>query len=208
MYYTEKFNSITHLVGTVLALMGFGALIAVAAEQHNLRLWIGYMTFGVTLVMLYSFSTLYHSFKHPLVKRIFQKLDHLSIYLLIAGTYTPFTLVTLYGTSGIWILIAVWTLAIIGIVIELMPQRRVEMLQLVIYLVMGWLVVTDFSALKAALPAAGLYWLFAGGLAYTVGIIFYVLDDRQILKHSHGIWHLFVLTGSFCHFIAVIGYVR
>lgn len=208
MYHTERFNSISHLVGTVFALMGLGALITVGIQQHNLLLFIGFLTFGLTLVMLYSFSTLYHSFKHPLVKRIFQKLDHIAIYLLIAGTYTPFTLVTLIDSSGLWMLIAVWTLALLGIGLELFMKNRIEILQLGIYLIMGWLVVFDFSTLRDALPAAGIYWLTAGGIAYTVGITFYVLDDKKLMKHAHGIWHLFVIGGSFSHFVAVIGYVR
>lgn len=208
MYHSEKFNSISHLVGTVLAVMAFGSLITVGIQQQSIPLFIGFVIFGLTLVLLYSFSTLYHSFKHPLVKRVFQKLDHIAIYLLIAGTYTPFTLVTLMGSGGLWMLIAIWSLAIIGITLELTIKKRIEWLQLGIYLIMGWLVVFDFAALKEALPAAGLYWLTAGGLAYTIGIIFYVLDDKNLLKHAHGIWHLFVLFGSFSHFIAVIVYVR
>ncbi len=208
MYYSEKFNSITHLVGAVFALMGLGALIAVGILQNSVLLFIGYLTFGLTLVMLYSFSTLYHSFKHPLSKRIFQKLDHISIYLLIAGTYTPFTLVTLIDSKGLLILIIVWSLAIVGILLDLFIKRRIEWLQLAIYLIMGWMVMLDFSALKAALPTAGLYWLTIGGIAYTAGIVFYILDDKNLLRHAHGIWHLFVLAGSICHFIAVIGYIR
>ncbi|HHS99234.1 MAG TPA: hemolysin III family protein, partial [Thiomicrospira sp.] len=143
-----------------------------------------------------------------LVKRIFQKLDHIAIYLLIAGTYTPFTLVTLVESSGIPILIAVWLLALVGISLELFIKKRIEILQLAIYLVMGWLVVIDFPYLKEHLAQAGIYWLIAGGAAYTAGIIFYILDHKQKLKHAHGIWHLFVLVGSASHFIAVIGYVR
>lgn len=208
MYYSEKFNSITHLVGAVFALMGLGALIAVGILQNDALLFIGFLTFGLTLVMLYSFSTLYHSFKHPLPKRIFQKLDHISIYLLIAGTYTPFTLVTLIDSSGLWILIIVWSLAIIGILLDLFIKERIEWLQLAIYLIMGWMVMFDFSHLKEALPTVGLYWLAIGGIAYTAGIIFYILDDKNLLRHAHGIWHLFVLAGSVCHFIAVIGYIR
>lgn len=208
MYHSEKFNSISHLVATVFALMGLGALITVGIQQHNLLLFIGFFTFGLTLVMLYSFSTLYHSFKHPFVKRVFQKLDHIAIYLLIAGTYTPFTLVTLIDSSGIWMLIAVWTLALLGIGLELFVKNRIEILQLAIYLVMGWLVVFDFGTLRDTLPEAGIYWLTAGGIAYTIGITFYVLDHKNLMKHAHGIWHLFVIGGSFSHFVAVIGYVR
>lgn len=208
MYYSEKFNSITHLVGAVLAIMGLGALITVAAQQQDILLFIGFLTFGLTLVMLYSISTLYHSFKNPIVKRIFQQLDHIAIYLLIAGTYTPFMLVTLIDSRGIWILVAVWGLAIIGIALELSIKNRIETLQMVIYLIMGWLVVIDFDALKVTLPEMGIYLLSAGGLAYSVGVIFYILDHKQMLKHSHGIWHLFVLAGSFFHSLAIIIYVR
>ncbi len=208
MYYSEKFNSITHLVGAVLAIMGLGALITVAVQQQDVLLFIGFLTFGLTLVLLYSVSTLYHSFKNPFVKRVFQKLDHISIYLLIAGTYTPFMLVTLIDSNGIWILVSVWGLAIIGIVLELSVKNRIEVLQIVIYLIMGWLVVIDFDALKETLPETGVYLLAAGGLAYTLGVIFYILGHKQLLKHSHGIWHLFVLAGSFLHFMAIIIYVR
>jgi hemolysin III len=208
MYYSEKFNSITHLVGAVLAIMGLGALITVAVQQQDILLFIGYLTFGLTLVMLYSMSTLYHSFKSPFVKRVFQQLDHISIYLLIAGTYTPFMLVSLIDSNGLWILASVWCLAIIGITLELTLKNRIEALQIVIYLIMGWLVVLDFDALYRSLPETAIYLLTAGGLAYTIGIIFYVLDHKQMLRHSHGIWHLFVLAGSVFHFLAIIVYVR
>ncbi len=208
MYYSEKFNSITHLVGAILAIMGFGSLLTIAVQQQNILIFIGFTIFGLTLVMLYSISTLYHSFQSPILKNVFQKLDHISIYLLIAGTYTPFTLVTLIGGNGLRILAAVWSLALIGITLELALKKRMEALQIMIYLVMGWLIVIDFDAVKQALPEAGMYWLVAGGLAYTVGVIFYVLDHKKLLKHSHGIWHLFVLCGSLFHFIAIVGYVR
>ena len=208
MYYSEKFNSITHLIGAVLALMGLGALITVAVQQQDILLFIGFLTFGLTLVMLYSISTLYHSFKNPFVKKIFQRLDHIAIYLLIAGTYTPFMLVSLIESNGLWILASVWGLAIIGIMLEVFLKNRIEVLQIVIYLTMGWLIVIDFDALNETLPEMGVYLLTTGGLAYTIGVIFYVLDHKQLLKHSHGIWHLFVLTGSIFHFLAIIIYVR
>jgi len=208
MYYSEKFNSITHLIGAVLALMGLGALITVAVQQQDILLFIGFLTFGLTLVMLYSISTLYHSFKNPFVKKIFQRLDHIAIYLLIAGTYTPFMLVSLIESNGLWILASVWGLAIIGITLEVSLKNRIELLQIVIYLTMGWLVLIDFDALKKTLPEMGIYLLTAGGLAYTIGVIFYFLDHKKLLKHSHGIWHLFVLAGSIFHFLAIIIYVR
>ena len=208
MYYSEKFNSITHLVGAVLALIGMGALLTVAVGQQDILLFIGFVIFGFTLVMLYSISTLYHSFKTPLPKKFFRKLDHIATYFLIAGTYTPIMLVTLIDSLGLWILLAEILLLLIGITLELTIKERIEWLQSSIYLTMGWLVVIDFSTLRAVFPEAGVNWLIAGGLAYTIGIIFYALDDKKLLKHSHGIWHLFVLAGSFCHFITIIVYVR
>ena len=208
MYYSERFNSITHLVGTIFSLMGLGALMTVSFYEQRLLLFIGFLTFGLTLVMLYSFSTLYHSLSDPFAKRVFQKLDHVAIYLLIAGTYTPFTLVTLIDSSGISMLIAVWSLAFIGISLDLFLKHRIELIQIAIYLIMGWLVVVDFSELQETLPSAGIFWLTAGGIAYTVGITFYVLDHKNLLRHAHGIWQLFVLAGSISHFIAIIGYVR
>lgn len=208
MYYTEKLNSITHLIGAIFSLIGLGALLTVSVYEQKLLLFIGFLTFGLTLVMLYLFSTLYHSLYSPSTKNLFQKLDHVAIYLLIAGTYTPFTLVTLIDSSGLYMLIAVWSLAVIGISLDLFIKRRIEWIQIAIYLIMGWLVVVDFSSLKAALPSAGLFWLTAGGIAYTVGILFYVIDHKSLMRHAHGIWHLFVLAGSVSHFIAIIGYVR
>jgi hemolysin III len=164
--------------------------------------------FGLTLVLLYSMSTLYHSFSPPRLKKIFQKLDHVSIYLLIAGSYTPYTLVTLRDGRGPMMLAVVWSLAIIGIALDVFSKRRIEVLQVIIYLAMGWVCVLDYSSLKVALPQPGIIWLIAGGLAYTLGIIFYALDSNEKIQHSHGIWHLFVLAGSICHFISIIGYVR
>lgn len=208
MYYSEKFNSITHLIGTILALLAMGSLLTIAFQQNNILLTVSFIIFGITLVTLYSFSTLYHSFKHARLKGIFKKLDHVAIYFLIAGTYTPFLLVTLIESKGLALLITVWSLAAIGVILEFVIKKRIEALQLIIYLSMGWLIVLDFSALQLALPTAGVNWLIAGGIAYTVGVIFYVLDNKSLLKHSHGIWHLFVLAGSICHFTSIIAYVR
>jgi len=208
MYYGEKFNSITHLVGSVLSLMGFGALLAVSIQQQDILLIVSFTIFGATLVILYTMSTLYHSFYRPGVKNIFQKLDHISIYLLIAGTYTPYMLVSIGDGNGPLLLAFVWGLAVLGILLELFKARRSEALQITIYLVMGWACTLDFANLKAALPTAGIVWLTIGGIAYSIGVVFYVLDDKNKLTHAHGIWHLFVLIGSVSHFISIIAYVR
>lgn len=208
MYYGEKFNSITHLVGAVLALIGFFALLIVGIAQKDTVLGISFSVFGATLILLYTASTLYHSLRPPKLKKLFQKLDHVSIYLLIAGTYTPYMLVSLRDGNGPLLLTIVWGLAIFGILLDLLSPRRIEILQIVIYLIMGWACIFEYSSLKAIIPSAGILWLTVGGIAYTVGIIFYVLDDMNKLRHAHGIWHLFVLLGSTSHFISIIGYVR
>jgi|TARA_R110002073_G_scaffold40577_9_gene115510 hemolysin III len=208
MYDGEKLNSITHLVGAILALVGFGVLITIGIQEQNILLFIGFVVFGFTLVLLYTMSTLYHSFHPPKLKKIFQKLDHVSIYLLIAGTYTPYMLVSLHDHNGLLMLLLIWVMAVIGLLLDVLVPNRIEWLQVLIYLVMGWLCTLSYSDLQETVPGAGLAWLTAGGIAYTMGIIFYVLDNLGWLRHAHGIWHLFVLTGSICHFISIAGYVR
>lgn len=208
MYYGEKLNSITHLVGAVLALIGFGGLLTISIQEKDLLLTISFITFGFTLVLLYTMSTLYHSFHPPKLKKIFQKLDHVSIYLLIAGTYTPYMLVSLREHSGLMMLTLIWVLAVVGLLLDVFVPKRIEWLQILIYLVMGWICTFNFSELQAVLSLAGLIWLTMGGIAYTAGVVFYVLDTHKKLPHAHGIWHLFVLFGSVCHFISIAVYVR
>ena len=208
MYYGEKFNSISHLVGAVLALVGLGALLTIAIHERDFRMIFSFSVFGFTLVLLYTMSTLYHSFPSPRVKRIFQKLDHISIYLLIAGTYTPYLMVSLWHSAGPIMLIGIWSLAVLGLLLDLLIQTRITVLQVSIYLIMGWIIVLVFQKLQAAIPFPGIVWLVVGGMTYTLGVIFYVLDELEKLRHAHGIWHLFVLLGSISHFISIIGYVR
>jgi hemolysin III len=209
MYYGEKLNSISHLIGAVLALIGLGALLTIGLQLRDPWIIASFSIFGLTLVLLYTMSTLYHSFHPPGLKDLFQLLDHVAIYLLIAGTYTPFMLVSLRDGNGFLILTIIWLLALAGILSEVYLRGRwVKVGQMIIFLGMGWACAFDFDSLKAALSEAGLWWLTAGGIAYTGGVVFYVLDLMRRLTHSHGIWHFFVLIGSTCHFIAVIGYVR
>ncbi len=209
MYYGEKLNSISHLVGAVLALVGLGVLLSVGIQTGDLWIAISFTVFGFTLVLLYTMSTLYHSFRSPGLKQLFQIFDHVSIYLLIAGTYTPYMLVSLRDGNGWLILAIVWTLALAGILSEFfLSGRATKVGQIIIYLGMGWACAFDFASIEAALPETGLLWLVAGGLAYTTGVIFYVLDSFNKLTHAHGIWHFFVLAGSMSHFVSIIGYVR
>lgn len=204
MYKGERFNSISHLIGTIAAVIGFFVLMYIAVKQGDPWKLASFSIYGVTLIVLYLFSTLYHSFKGRW-KKIFQKFDHIAIYLLIAGTYTPFTLVTLPDSLGWTFFAVIWGLAMIGIVIDLLPQKGHRILPLVIYLLMGWLVMLVIEPLTQNLPSLGFEFLIAGGMFYTMGVLFYVLDSKH--KLAHGIWHLFVLAGSVSHFITVALFV-
>jgi len=209
VYYGEKLNSISHLVGATLALMALGALLTVGIQSGDPWLLGSFVVFGVTLVLLYTMSTLYHSFHPPHLKKLFQLFDHIAIYLLIAGTYTPFMLVALRDGNGVAIMAAVWGLALLGILSEVFLRgRAVKIGQVLIYLAMGWACSLDMAQLRAAISPTAFNWLLAGGLAYTGGGVFYVLDKMGLLNHSHGIWHIFVLAGSMCHFVSIIGYLR
>jgi len=209
MYYGEKLNSVSHLVGAALASVGLGALITVGIQSGDPWVLFSFSVFGMTMVLLYTMSTLYHSFKPAGLKRLFKIFDHISIYLLIAGTYTPLSLISLRDGNGWLIMSIVWGLALIGIASEIyLSGRAVKIVQLFIYLGMGWACIFDLASLKAELSDTGLYWLAAGGLVYTLGVFFYILDHTKYMIHSHGIWHFFVLVGSICHFIFVIGYVH
>lgn len=205
MYYGEKLNSVTHLIGAALSIAGLSILVTVAVLQGDPWKVVSFSIYGATLVLLYSFSTIYHSVRSPRAKAILQKLDHNAIYLLIAGSYTPIALVTLRGPWG-WTLFGLsWGLALVGIVQELTLGRRTRRLSMILYVLMGWLVIIAVKPLVAAMPLAGIAWLVAGGIVYSAGIYFYVHDTR--VAHYHGIWHLFVLGGSFCHFMCMLLYV-
>lgn len=201
MYRGERFNGYTHLVGAVLALGGAVALVTLAALKGDPWRIVSFAVYGSTLILLYLTSTLYHSVRGR-AKAVLRKLDHCTIYLLIAGTYTPFTLVTLRGPWGWSLFGAVWGLAAIGIAQECWLARGARLASLAIYLLMGWLALVALVPLLEALGWTGLAWLAAGGLAYTVGIVFYVFDER--VPHFHGVWHLFVLAGSAIHYAAMV----
>lgn len=204
MYYGERFNAWSHLVGTLFALTGAVWLIGMASAHADVQTITSISIYGACLVLLYATSTLYHSVRGR-AKRILQKCDHLSIYLMIAGSYTPFCLISLRGTWG-WSLFAiVWSLAIIGMVQEFRPCSPARVLSLVIYAVMGWIALVAAEPLMLALGKDGFAWLTAGGLLYTFGIAFFVLDTR--VPHFHGIWHLFVIAGSSLHYFTIWRYV-
>ncbi|MCU0956053.1 MAG: hemolysin III family protein [Hydrogenophaga sp.] len=200
----ERFNSISHLVGAVLALAAAALLITGASINGDPWRIVGFSIYGTMLVALYVASTLYHALQGR-AKAVFRKLDHCSIYLLIAGSYTPFALVSLQGPWGWSLLGTVWALAILGIAQEIWLARGARMLSLVIYVLMGWLALVAVVPLWHALGPDGFAWLAAGGALYTGGIVFFATDHR--LRHGHGIWHLFVLGGSTCHFFTLLFYV-
>lgn len=204
MYYGEKFNAWTHLIGALFALTGTIWLLMLATASGDGWKIFSIAIYGTTLVALYSISTIYHSVRGQ-VKSVLRKMDHLSIYLLIAGSYTPFCLISLRGPWGWSLFAAVWTLGIIGMAQEIKPRSEARIMSLVIYAVMGWIVLIALKPLLANLGLPGFLWLAGGGVFYTVGIIFFAFDER--FRHWHGIWHLFVIAGSLMHFIAILFYV-
>ena len=204
MYHGERFNGISHLVGAALALAGLVVLVVFASLQGDPWKIVSFSIYGVSLFLLYTLSTLYHSLRGR-AKQIFRKLDHVAIYLLIAGTYTPFTLVTLRGPWGWSLFVTIWVLAIVGIIVDSRHKEGSRAIQMVIYLLMGWLILAAMYPLVQALPKGGLVLLVLGGVFYTSGIIFYALDGK--MNHAHGIWHLFVLAGSISHYLAVLLYI-
>ncbi|GEN26381.1 hemolysin III family protein [Halovibrio variabilis] len=198
----ERLNSITHGIGAVLSLVGMVVLIVAASLAARVDPWkmVSLSLYGTTLVLLYTASTLYHGVPHRHWKQRLQLLDHCSIYLLIAGTYTPFLLVNMRGTTG-WVLFAVvWSLALSGIAFKLRWPQRFALLRVVIYLLMGWMIVLASEEMAAHLSPTGIVLLAAGGVTYTLGVIFYAV---RAIPYNHAIWHLFVIAGSICHYFAV-----
>lgn len=197
----EIANSITHGIGAALSIAGLVILVVLAVTRGDAWRIVSFSIYGATLIILYLASTLYHSFRHPGVKRIFRIIDHSSIFLLIAGTYTPFLLVRLRSTTG-WILFGIiWALAGLGIGFKALYINRHAKISVAIYVAMGWLCVVAIRQMLANIPAGGIIGLAAGGLLYTAGIVFYAWHG---LRYSHAIWHLFVLGGSISHYYSIL----
>ncbi len=206
MPHGEKFNIYTHLFGTLLALGGMVFLIVHSSIYQDAWKIVSVSIYGSALVLLYLISTLYHLQKPGRRKEIFQVLDHCAIYLLIAASYTPYTLVSLSGGWG-WSLFGIsWGLCVIGIIQEIWIGRRTQVFSMTIYLVMGWLILIAAKPLSLCLSSAGIFWLALGGVVYTLGVIFFLLDEKY--KHFHGIWHLFVIGGSICQYFSILFYVN
>jgi hemolysin III len=200
----EIANSVTHGAGLVAAIAGLLALIVVSVERGNpWAIWAS-VVYGISLVLLYLASTLYHALAKTRARGVMRRIDHSAIYLLIAGTYTPFALVSLRGKWGWWLFGLVWGLAVFGTTIKAVRGPRWPVLSTTVYLLMGWLVLPAIGPLMRHLSSGGVAWLFAGGLFSTGGVVFFAMER---LRFSHAVWHLFVLGGSVCHYVAVMGYV-
>src|SRR6266550_568376 len=199
----EIANSISHGIGLVLAIVATPILIAMALRYGNAWNTVGVSVFAASMVTLYLASTLYHALSHDGAKRVFRMLDHSAIFLLIAGTYTPFTLGILRGPWGWTLLAIIWTLAAVGLTMKAVLRARYNWLSVILYLIMGWLVVIAAPQILRVMPLSGLAWLVAGGIAYTAGVGFYAAHR---VRYAHFAWHLFVITGTICHFFAVLWY--
>lgn len=200
----EVANSITHGIGMLLSIGGLVVLVSFASLYGNTWHVIAGSVFGVTLILSYTSSTLYHSIPQPAAKQVLKVIDHVAIYLLIAGTYTPFTLISLRGPWGWSLFGTIWGLALLGIILKTTMLGRIAGISTAIYLAMGWIVVVAAKPLLSSVATGGLVLLLLGGLAYSVGVIFFAW---QRLPYNHAIWHLFVLVGSLCHFFAILFYV-
>ncbi len=201
----EIVNSITHGLGALLSLIGLAALIMVAARRSGPLgpEMVACVVYGFSLLLLYVCSTLYHAISHRGAKRVMRVLDHCAIYLLIAGTYTPFTLLTLRGPWGQWLFAIIWLLAAAGLIFKCFLTGRLQIFSTVTYILMGWVGIIALRPLLAALPWHAVVWILAGGLFYTGGVAFFAGKWR----YAHSVWHVFVMAGSICHFVAVYAYV-
>lgn len=200
----EIANSITHGAGLIGAIVGTPFLIIVAVRHGDTPFLVGAAVFCTTMILMYAASTLYHALPKGPVKRVFRVIDHSAIYLLIAGTYTPFTLGVLRGAWGWSLFVAVWAIAIVGVGLKASGRARHPGLSTGLYLGMGWLALIALKPLVSLLPAPGLAWLVAGGLAYTLGVVFYATDSR--VRYGHMVWHGFVVAGTACHYFAILWY--
>ena len=200
----EIANSLSHGLGLIASLVATPYLVLHAVRQGDAGFIAGASIFAATIVLLYLASTLYHALPIGRAKRVFRVIEHSAIFLLIAGTYTPFTLGVLHGAWGWTLLGLVWGIAVTGVVLKALNRLTHPILTTSLYLLMGWLIVIAAQPLSERVPAYGLLWLVAGGLAYTIGVIFFALDSR--VRYGHFIWHLFVMTGTACHYFAVLWY--
>lgn len=200
----EQLNAWSHGIGAALGIVALVLLIVFSNNESKPWSLFSVIVYGISIIILFLSSTLYHAVKGENLKHKFRIVDHISIYLLIAGTYTPVLLILLRDSHGWTLFWVVWGIAAFGLILKLFFTGRFELFSTLLYLVMGWLIVFDFSNLSDAIGPTGVLWLFAGGLSYTVGIIFYAI---QRIPYNHVIWHLFVLGGAICHFFMIFNHV-
>jgi hemolysin III len=197
----EILNSITHGLGVIFGIVALTVLCVLSAYFGTITHTISYLVYGCSLILLYTSSTLYHALPSPKLKTLFKIFDHSAIYLLIAGTYTPFLILNLGHDIGFTLLAIIWALAIMGIIFKVFFTGKFKLISTLLYVGMGWLIIFAYDPLKDNLRPEGVYWLLAGGVTYTLGTVFYLAKK---LKYTHAIWHMFVLAGSIFHFIAII----
>ena len=200
----ERANALTHGLGAVLSIVGLIVLLTKASELGYIRLFISFLVYGIGITFLFSASTLYHSFHTPKIKKTMRIFDHIGIYLMIAGTYTPFTMIPLKNAGGDWLLILIWSVAGVGIFLKLFFTGRFKAISTAIYVIMGWLAIFAVKPMLENIHWNGMLLIFAGGISFSLGVIFYMRDKKYI--YNHAIWHLFVLAGGIFHYFAVLFY--
>lgn len=201
----ERINVLSHGLGLLLSIVALPYLITQAISSGTVWHTVSFTIYGFSLILLYAASTIYHSSQRPRLRSRLNVFDHSAIYVLIAGTYTPLTLVTLHGTMG-WVLFGIaWGAAFVGIILKLFFMGRYKLLSTIMYVAMGWIVIIAVKPLIHNMPVNGLWWLLAGGISYTIGAVLY---SQKRMKYNHAVFHLFVLIGSFCHFVTIFFYVR
>lgn len=200
----ELVNSISHGIGVIFGIVALILMLIKASEVNHWEYYLSAISFGSAIIILYLNSTFYHSFPWPKVKYVFKIFDHISIYLLIASTYTPFALITLKGETGHWVLGIVWTVSLLGIIFKIFFTGKMKILSTIMYILLGWMAIFVIKPLKIHLDHTGFMLVVVGGIVYTIGALFYSIKK---IPFNHGIWHIFVLVGTFCHFWAIYYYV-
>ena len=204
-YLEEMLNSVSHGIAALAAVTGFIALITLSSISNKDWALFSTIVYGISLITLYTFSTLYHGLRNEKIKHVFRILDHCSIFILIAGTYTPVLLISIGGNTGWWIFGIQWTLALIGVIFKIFYTGKYEGVSILIYIIMGWMVIFKWDHLMNEIADPAFNLLLAGGIIYTIGVIFYLLDSK--IKYFHFIWHLFVIIGSTLHYIMIFKHV-
>jgi len=200
----EKINSITHGIGAILSIVGFVVLLTMADKSGDIWRIISFSIYGTTLFLLYLVSSIYHGLTDIKIKSIFKILDHSAIYLLIAGSYTPITLIPLRGLWGWTLFGVIWGIALLGIIMKVLFFEKTQTISLILYILMGWFIIIAIKPLIASIPSGMLLWIVLGGLSYSIGILFFIAKK---MPYHHGIWHLFVLGGSITHFLGILFYL-